>query len=126
MGRSKQKPLLEKLTVSDIAAEGKAIARHEGMVVFISQCIPGDVVDVQVTRKRKRYMEGYPVRFHDYSSNRAVPFCSHFGTCGGCKWQHLPYHDQLRFKQQQVVDALERIGKSGAGVVMPIMATANQ
>jgi 23S rRNA (uracil1939-C5)-methyltransferase len=126
MGRSKQKPLLEKLLITDIAAEGKAIARHEGIVVFVSQCIPGDVVDVQIMRKRKKFMEGYPVKFHTYSPNRKEPFCSHFGICGGCKWQHLPYPDQLKFKQQQVADALTRIGKVEVEAILPILSSENQ
>ncbi|MBN1789042.1 MAG: 23S rRNA (uracil(1939)-C(5))-methyltransferase RlmD [Bacteroidales bacterium] len=125
-GRSRHKPLLENLLITDIAAEGKAIARHEGMVVFVSQCVPGDVVDVQVIRKRKRFMEGYPVKFHAYSPDREKPFCDHFGVCGGCKWQHLPYREQLRFKQQQVVDALERIGKAEVKLIMPIVASDSQ
>ena len=126
MGRTKQKPLLEKLLIADIAAEGKAIARLEGMVVFVTGCVPGDVVDVQIVRNRKRFMEGYPVKFHSYSADRAEPFCSHFGVCGGCKWQHLPYAGQLKFKQQQVTDALERIGKTEAGKLMPIVGALHQ
>ncbi len=114
------------MLITDIAAEGKAIARYEGMVIFVSQCVPGDVVDVQVIRKRKRFMEGYPVKFHAYSPEREKPFCVHFGVCGGCKWQHLPYKEQLRFKQQQVVDALERIGKAEVNMIMPIVASDNQ
>jgi len=126
MGRSGPKPLLEKLLISDIASEGKAIARQDGMVVFVTQCVPGDVVDVQIIRKRKRFMEGYPVKFHTYSENRSEPFCRHFGICGGCKWQHLPYSDQLLFKQRQVNDALLRIGKVPASVVLPILASEKQ
>jgi 23S rRNA (uracil1939-C5)-methyltransferase len=126
MGRSKLKPLLEKLLIVDVAAEGKAIAKYEGMVVFVSQCVPGDVVDVQVLRKRKRFMEGYPVKFHAYSENRSTPFCKHFGTCGGCKWQHLPYADQLKYKQRQVIDSLERIGKVSTANVAEIMGSQNQ
>jgi 23S rRNA (uracil1939-C5)-methyltransferase len=126
MGRSKIKPLLAKLLIVDIAAEGKAIARHEGLVVFVSQCVPGDVVDVQIIRKRKRFMEGYPVKFHSYSANRSVPFCSHFGVCGGCKWQHLPYPEQVKFKQQQVADVLQRIGKVSVDLVLPILASEKQ
>lgn len=126
MARSKHKPLLEHLLIEDIAAEGKAIARYEGMVVFVSLCVPGDVVDVQIIRKRNRFMEGYPVKFHSYSANRSEPFCSHFGVCGGCKWQHLPYIEQLKFKQQQVADALERIGKVSVESVLPILASEKQ
>ena len=80
------------------------------MVVFITKVIPGDTVDVQVTRKRKNFLEGYPVKFHKYSEDREEPFCEHFGTCGGCKWQNLPYEKQLFYKQKQVMDQLERIG----------------
>jgi 23S rRNA (uracil1939-C5)-methyltransferase len=126
MGRSIHKPLLENLLITEIAAEGKAIARYEGMVVFVTQCVPGDVADVQILRKRKRFMEGYPVKFHSYSVNREEPFCSHFGVCGGCKWQHLPYKDQLKFKHQQVIDSLERIGKVEVNAIMPILASENQ
>lgn len=126
MGRSKVKPLLENLTVEDVAAEGKAIARYEGQVVFISQCVPGDVVDVQVIRKRKRFMEGFPVKFHAYSKNRSTPFCKHFGVCGGCKWQHLPYPEQLKFKHKQVADALERIGKVSSASVEDILGSEKQ
>lgn len=123
MSRSKQKPLLEKLLITEVAAEGKAIARLEGQVVFVSDCIPGDVVDVQVTRKRKRYMEGFPVHYHTYSPKRTTPFCSHFGVCGGCKWQQLPYPDQLEAKQKWVSDSLERIGKVEGSHILPIMGS---
>ncbi len=123
MRGAKQKPILENLLITDIAAEGKAIARLEGMIVFVSECVPGDVVDVQVIRKRKRYMEGYPVRFHSYSENRTEPFCSHFGLCGGCKWQHLPYADQLKSKQQWVADSMERIGKVEVSLISPVLGS---
>ncbi len=121
MGRSNKRPLLENLLITDIAAEGKAIARIEGMVVFVSGCVPGDMVDVQVIRKRKRYMEGFPVKYHAYSPNRTEPFCDHFGLCGGCKWQHLPYADQLKSKQKWVADSMERIGKVEGSLISPIM-----
>jgi 23S rRNA (uracil1939-C5)-methyltransferase len=88
--------------------------------------VPGDVVDVQVVRKRKRYMEGYPVKYHAYSEHRAKPFCSHFGICGGCKWQHLPYPSQLKYKQKQVTDDLTRIGKVEIDLVSPILASESQ
>jgi 23S rRNA (uracil1939-C5)-methyltransferase len=123
MGRTKQKPLLENLLITDIAAEGKAIARFEGMIVFVSDCVPGDVVDVQIIRKRKRYAEGFPVKYHAYSENRTVPFCSHFGLCGGCKWQHLPYVDQLKSKQKWVADSMERIGKVEGSVINPALGS---
>jgi 23S rRNA (uracil1939-C5)-methyltransferase len=123
MGRSKVKPIIEQLEITDLAAEGKAIARLDGMVVFVTQCVPGDIVDVQIIRKRKNFMEGYPVKFHAYSENRTEPFCLHFGVCGGCKWQHLPYTDQLQFKQKQVSDMLERIGKVSVDTLLPIQGS---
>jgi 23S rRNA (uracil1939-C5)-methyltransferase len=104
-------PILEAVKISDVAAEGKALARVDDMVVFVPFVAPGDVVDIQLTRKKHKYAEGRVVKVHSYSENREVPFCQHFGVCGGCKWQQLPYEDQLRFKQQQVYDALTRIGK---------------
>jgi 23S rRNA (uracil1939-C5)-methyltransferase len=126
MGRTKKKPLIEKLLIDNIAAEGKSIGHFEGMVVFVPNCVPGDMVDVQIIRKRKRFMEGYPVHFHAYSANRSEPFCQHFGLCGGCKWQHLPYEEQLKFKHQQVADTLERIGKVSVDQVLPIKASEKQ
>jgi 23S rRNA (uracil1939-C5)-methyltransferase len=122
----RNKPVLENLLVTDIAAEGKAIAKYEGMVVFITQAVPGDVVDVQVIRKRKRYMEAFPVRFHKYAGNRAVPFCEHFGQCGGCRWQQLPYAEQLIYKQKQVADNLGRIGKVQVNMINPIIGSEKQ
>ena len=109
--KKKQLPILEKVTITDVAAEGKAIARVNDMVVFVPFVAPGDVVDIQLTRKKNSYAEGKPVYFHEYSAKRAEPFCEHFGVCGGCKWQHLPYEEQLYYKQKQVYDNLTRIGK---------------
>ena len=103
-------PLIENLEIIDIGSEGKSVARKDDMVVFVTRVIPGDIVDVQVTRKRKNYLEGFPVKFHKYSDDRETPFCEHFGVCGGCKWQNLPYEKQLFYKQKQVVDQLKRIG----------------
>lgn len=110
MARRNKYPLLENVLISDIGAEGKALARLENKVVFVSGAIPGDVVDIQIKRKRKSFMEGRVVRFHTYSSDRQEAVCEHFGVCGGCKWQMLPYADQISFKQKQVKDQLERIG----------------
>jgi 23S rRNA (uracil1939-C5)-methyltransferase len=104
-------PFFEKVTVSGIGAEGKAIARIDNMVCFLGLAAPGDVVDIQVKRKKKSYMEGNITRFHSLSPLRTEPFCKHFGVCGGCKWQHLPYSEQLTFKQKQVEDMLSRIGR---------------
>ncbi len=111
MGRRKEFPLLEKVKISDIGSEGNALARVDNLVVFVPMLIPGDVVDIQVIRKRKKYLEGRVVRFHEYSADRIEPRCRHFGVCGGCKWQHLPYELQLKYKEKQVKDNLTRIGK---------------
>ncbi|KAA6305518.1 23S rRNA (uracil-C(5))-methyltransferase RlmCD, partial [termite gut metagenome] len=98
----KQLPLLEKVTITDVAAEGKAVAKVNDLVVFVPYVAPGDVVDLQVRRKKNSYAEAEVVKFHEYSSLRAVPFCQHYGVCGGCKWQILPYPEQLKYKQKQV------------------------
>jgi len=116
-------PLLEKVKITDIGAEGKAIARVDNQVIFVPMLIPGDVVDIQVRKKRKNFMEGTVVRFHEYSSDRIKPRCIHFGTCGGCKWQHLPYHLQLYYKEKQVKDNLTRIGKVEIPVIYPIIGS---
>ena len=109
--KKKQLPLLEAVTITDVAAEGKALARVDDRVVFVPFVAPGDVVDIQLTKKKQQYAEGYAARFIQYSTDRTDPVCEHFGVCGGCKWQHLPYESQLKHKQKQVFDALERIGK---------------
>ncbi|MEA3443612.1 MAG: 23S rRNA (uracil(1939)-C(5))-methyltransferase RlmD [Bacteroidota bacterium] len=112
MGKKRNKyPRYEKLEIIDIAAEGKAIAKKDDMVIFVTHAIPGDVVDVQINKRKRNFKEGYPVKFHTYSDKRVEAFCSHFGVCGGCKWQMLPYTDQLSYKQKQVEDQLIRIGK---------------
>ena len=116
-------PLLEKVRISDIGSEGKAFARVDNKVVFVPMLIPGDVVDIRVNRKRKNYLEGSVVRFHEYSEDRIKPVCRHFGECGGCKWQHLPYDLQLRFKEKQVKDNLERIGRLQLPSVSPIIGS---
>ena len=112
MARNKKTlPLLEGITIEATAAEGKCLFHWNDMVVFVPWCVPGDVCDVQIRRKKHSFAEGEVVRFIEYSKVRAVPFCQHFGVCGGCKWQNLPYEEQLRMKQQQVYDQLHRIGK---------------
>lgn len=126
MARNKNKhPLIEKVLIEDIAAEGKALARVNNKVVFTPFAVPGDVVDIQIVRKRKSYMEGYITQFHEYSSLREKPFCEHFGLCGGCKWQNLPYNEQLKFKQRQVVDQFKRIGKLSIDEICPIIGSQN-
>lgn len=111
MGKRKKYPFLEDLHITDIGSEGKAIGRHDDRVVFVPLVVPGDVVDAQVIRKRKSYWEAKPVRLKKLSSIRQNPVCKHFGVCGGCKWQMLPYGEQLKAKQKQVTDQLTRIGK---------------
>lgn len=107
--------------MEDYAAEGRSLARVEGKVVFIERTVPGDVVDVRLFKNKKDWAEGYPVQFHSYSADRVVPFCSHFGVCGGCQWQMLPYEKQLYYKQQQVYDNLHRIGKIPLPEILPII-----
>ena len=97
--------------ITDIGSEGNAIGRVDNLVVFVPMLIPGDIADIRIVKKRKKYIEGVPVRFHQYSKDRIQPCCIHFGVCGGCKWQHLPYKLQLQFKEKQVKDNLIRIGK---------------
>lgn len=109
--KKKELPLIENVEIVDVAAEGKAIAKVDDLVVFIPYVVPGDVIDLQITRKKNKYAEGKPVRFISYSPNRTEAFCEHFGICGGCKWQVLPYAEQLKYKQKQVEDNLTRIGK---------------
>lgn len=109
--KRKQLPLLEGVTICDVAAEGNAVAKVDGMVVFVPYGAPGDVVDIQVRKKKKSYAEGTISRLVEAGPVRCEPFCSHFTVCGGCRWQHLPYPVQLECKRQQVVDALERIAK---------------
>lgn len=112
MGRNKKPlPLIENVEITNVAAEGKAIAKIDNKVIFITQTVPGDIVDIQVTKKRKSYLEAVPVKFHKYSDIRTEPICEHFGVCGGCKWQNLPYTEQLKYKHQQVIDNLQRIAK---------------
>ena len=119
--KRKQLPLLEKVPVTGVAAEGKAIARVDGMTVFVPYAVPGDVADIQITKKKSNYAEGKVTRFESFSENRADPFCEHFGTCGGCKWQILPYGEQLKYKQKQVEDNLTRIGKVELPEISPIL-----
>lgn len=109
--KKKELPLIENVEIVDVAAEGKAIAKVDDLVVFIPYVVPGDVIDLQITRKKNKYAEGKPVRFVSYSPKRTEAFCEHFGICGGCKWQVLPYVEQLKYKQKQVEDNLTRIGK---------------
>ena len=121
--KKKELPLLEQVTITDVAAEGKALARVNDMVVFVPYVVPGDVVDLQVKRKKHSYAEAVAVKFHEYSPLRSEPFCKHFGVCGGCKWQCLKYEEQLRYKQKQVTDNLTRIGKIELPEISPIIGS---
>ena len=120
MGRKKQDIVLENIEIESVAAEGKAIARVDGAVLFVQFAVPGDIVDVKVTKKKKNYIEGFILRMVRPSAHRLEPFCSHFGICGGCKWQPLPYEMQLQAKQQQVYDQLVRIGHLDVPEIQPI------
>ena len=121
--KKKVLPLFEEVRITGVAAEGKALARVDDLVVFVPYVVPGDVVDLQVKRKKHSYAEAEAVKFHEYSPERSEPFCKHYGVCGGCKWQCLGYEYQLKYKQQQVVDALTRIGKVELPEVMPILGS---
>ena len=121
--KKKELPLLERIEITGVAAEGKALARVNDLVVFVPFVVPGDVVDLQVKRKKHSYAEAEAVKFYEYSQERDVPFCKHYGVCGGCKWQCLAYEHQLKYKHQQVVDALTRIGKVQLSEVMPILGS---
>jgi len=120
----KPHPIFENVTITDIAAEGKAIARVNDLIVFVPFVVPGDVVDLQVTRKKSNFMEARPIHFHSYAEQRCDAVCEHYGICGGCKWQILPYSEQIRFKQKQVVDNLTRIGKIELPEITPIIGSS--
>ena len=121
--KHKPYPILENVTIEAVAAEGKSLFHHEDKVVFVPFCVPGDIVDVQITRKKHSFMEGKVVKVIEYSNVRETPMCAHFGICGGCKWQNLPYEEQLKAKQQQVYDQLTRIGKIALLEFNPIMGS---
>lgn len=125
MSRKMKNKVVTNLTIERIATEGKCVGHHEGKVVFVQGVAPGDVVDVRITRGKSSFMEGEAIKFHEYSKDRIDPFCSHFGTCGGCKWQHINYDLQKTYKRQQVVDQFTRIGKVEIPEVMPIVGSAN-
>jgi 23S rRNA (uracil1939-C5)-methyltransferase len=113
--------LLSNVLVEDYAAEGKSLARVDGKVVFIENAVPGDIVDIRLSKSKKDWAEGFVTAFRQYSADRVEPFCSHFGICGGCRWQMLPYPRQLQYKQQQVADVLQRIGKIALPEIRPIL-----
>lgn len=121
--KKKDWPLLENVEITDVAAEGKSLVRINDMVIFVPFVVPGDIVDLKILKKKHSYAEAVAVKFHKYSDVRAEPICSHFGICGGCKWQNLPYEKQLEYKQKQVFDALTRIAKVDIPELMPILGS---
>ena len=125
MARKKPFPTYEKVEIIDAGSEGKAVARVDNMVIFVPFVVPGDVVDIQVVRKKKSFFEGRAEKFHAYSDKRVKPECSHFGLCGGCRWQNMDYKEQLHYKQKQVSDNLERIGGLNLPEIFPILASEN-
>lgn len=120
MRNKKKSIVLQDVLVEDYAAEGKSLARVEGKVIFIESAVPGDVVDIQLSKNKKDWAEGRAIRIKKYSADRVQPFCEHFGICGGCQWQMLPYDKQLQYKQKQVTDNLQRIGKLALPEIKPI------
>ena len=124
MGRRNKNKLFEAVEVVDAGAKGKSIAKSpDGRVIFVNNAVPGDVIDVQTTKKRKSYFEGTAVNFHSYSDKRVEPVCQHFGTCGGCKWQFMDYKYQLEYKQQEVTNNLQRLGKIELPEITPILGS---
>jgi len=121
----KRNVILENVLVENYAAEGKSLARVEGKVIFVEQAVPGDIVDIRLGKNKKDWAEGQVIRYRAYSKDRVIPFCPHFGVCGGCQWQMLPYEKQLQYKQQQVADNLQRIGKVALPPMLPIIGAAN-
>lgn len=124
--KRKPLPILEQITITDVVAEGKALAKVDNLVIFVPYAVPGDVVDLQIKRKKHSYAEAEVIKFHKYSDKRSKPFCQHFGVCGGCKWQCLPYDEQIRYKQKQIHDNLTRIGKVELPEFMPILGSKHQ
>lgn len=113
--------VLEKVLVQDYAAEGKSLARVDGKVIFIEGAVPGDIVDIQLSKNKSDWAEGHTIKIHEHSPDRVTPFCEHFGVCGGCQWQMLPYEKQLFYKQKQVTDNLTRIAKIDLPPIAPII-----
>lgn len=121
MRKQRKTVVLEKILVQDYAAEGKSLARVDGKVVFIEGAVPGDVVDVRLSKNKADWAEGHTIHIHELSADRVTPFCAHFGVCGGCQWQMLPYEKQLFYKQKQVTDNLTRIAKVALPPIFPII-----
>ncbi|CAN5576483.1 23S rRNA (uracil(1939)-C(5))-methyltransferase RlmD [soil metagenome] len=126
MGKNRKTTVFEEINIENVAAEGKCVARVDNQVIFVEGVAPGDVVDLLVTKRKKNFMEARPIKFYSYSEDRQKPFCAHFDLCGGCKWQHLTYESQIKFKQQQVVDNLERIAKVKLPAINPILPSPDE
>ncbi len=126
MGRRTKKYTVTNLEILDITADGKCLARNDNKVIFVKNVAPGDLVDVQVYKDKKNFSEASPIHFHSYSDRRTEPVCNHFGVCGGCKWQHVNYDTQLFYKEKQVKDAIERIGKVEKAEFIPILGSEKQ
>ncbi len=124
--KKRKEKIIEQLEIIEVAAEGKAIGKYEGKVVFVPFTAPGDIVDVRILKDRRNHAEATVVKFHQRSDKRIEPTCSYFETCGGCKWQHLSYREQLAFKQTQVKDQLQRIGKLEVKEWLPILGSAKE
>ncbi len=123
MRKKNKNIIIENIEVTDYAAEGKSLVRHDGKVIFVSGAIPGDIVNIQIVKSKKDWAEGRAIKIVEPASNRQVPFCKHFGVCGGCKWQMLPYEKQLEYKQQEAEQNLKRIGKIDIPEIMPIIGS---
>ncbi len=124
MKKKKPAVILQDVLIEDYAAEGKSIARIDGKVIFVEKTVPGDIVDIKLAKSKKDWAEGFPIAFKSFSKDRVEPFCKHFGVCGGCIWQMLPYEKQLLYKQQQVTDNLQRIAKVKLPVIFQIKGAA--
>ena len=121
--KKKELPVYKEVEIQDVAAEGKALVRMNDLVIFVPYVVPGDVVDLRLTRKKHNYAEALCAHIHKKSDRRVEQFCPHYGVCGGCKWQILPYEDQLYYKQKQVMDNLQRIGKIPLPECDPILGS---
>ncbi len=125
MRRKRPLKIYENVEIIDIADKGKGIAKVDELVIFVNQVVPGDIVDVKIVKQKRNYKEAAVIKFHKYSDKRSEPKCEHFGLCGGCKWQNMPYEEQLKFKQKQVEAALQRIGKVDISGINSIIGSEN-
>ncbi|RLD49283.1 MAG: 23S rRNA (uracil-5-)-methyltransferase RumA, partial [Bacteroidetes bacterium] len=127
LGRNRyKKKIIEQVTILEVVAEGKCLAKKDDLVIFVTGVIPGDIVDVLINKKKPNYLEGRPLKFYKYSENRIDAFCKHFGICGGCKWQNLPYKLQIEYKQKQVSDNFAHLGKFDFPEIMPILKSPKE